>query len=146
MYEVFGEFDSAEEINACAAALKEEGDLENIKILAKENGIPDFLVEEYISGDMLDLTDVLNAALGKLDVEEEDYKNNQIPVAPIVDYLKTQCMDTVFARRVRNNDRKLEACMKLIEEKCKEVQRRDNRHWVADMTVFQWAKEYYLEG
>ena len=37
MFEVFGNMDSVEEINACAAGLLEEGDTERIGDLAREN-------------------------------------------------------------------------------------------------------------
>lgn len=41
MFDVFGNFDSVEELNACAKGLLEEQDLEHLKVLAEENGIPD---------------------------------------------------------------------------------------------------------
>ncbi|MDY2753403.1 MAG: hypothetical protein SOV22_07440, partial [Blautia obeum] len=80
MYEIFGNFDNYEEINACAAGLKAEGDTENLKKLAKENGIQEDFVELYMDGMTEELTDWMNAAMGKLDVEGAEYKNNQIPV------------------------------------------------------------------
>lgn len=39
MFDKFGEFDSAEELNKAAEGLKEEGDKESLIELAKENGI-----------------------------------------------------------------------------------------------------------
>lgn len=42
MYKVFGQMDT-EELNACAKGLREEGDNDRIRLLAKENGIPEFL-------------------------------------------------------------------------------------------------------
>ena len=39
MFDKFGEFDSAEELNRAAAAQKKEGDYEAIYALAKEDGI-----------------------------------------------------------------------------------------------------------
>ena len=39
MFERFGEFDSAEEINLTAEGLKTEGDMESLLVLAEENGI-----------------------------------------------------------------------------------------------------------
>lgn len=68
MYEIFGNFDSCEEINACAAGLKAEGDMENLKKLAKENGIPKDFAELYMDGTTEELTDWMNAAIGKLDI------------------------------------------------------------------------------
>lgn len=146
MYDVFGNFDSVEEINAAAAGLLEEGDQEHIRQLAKENGIPDFFAEEFIAGHMSKLTDSMNAAIGKIEIEAAEYKNNQIPVEPIADYLKSQCDKESFAVAVRRRTKNIKDCMKQIEEKCKEIQRTQKRHWVADMTVFKWAKDYFMEG
>ena len=52
MYEIFGEFNGVDELNESALGLRNEGDLENIKVLAKENGIPECYVEMFIAGDM----------------------------------------------------------------------------------------------
>ena len=69
MYDIFGNMDSIEEINACALGLLQEGDTERIKELAKENGIPEFFAQDMIEGRSKELTDNLNAAMGKLDIE-----------------------------------------------------------------------------
>lgn len=146
MYETFGNFDTHEEINACAAGLMAEGDTEHIKLLAKENGLNEFMTQAYIDGMSDELTDWMNAAMGKLDVESEEYKNNQIPVEPVVDYLKTLCIEMNFALAVRSKNKTLKECMIRIENKCKEIQKSTGKHWVADLTVFHWARDYYLEG
>ena len=39
MFDLFGEFDSAEELNLAAAGQREQGDREALISLAKENGI-----------------------------------------------------------------------------------------------------------
>lgn len=62
MYDIFGNMDSIEEINACALGLLEEGDTERIKELAKENGIPEFFTQDMIEGRSKELTDNMNAA------------------------------------------------------------------------------------
>lgn len=146
MYDIFGNMDSIEEINACALGLLEEGDTERIKELAKENGIPEFFVQDMIEGRSKELTDNLNAAMGKLDVEAADYKNNQIPVEPILDYLKSQCTDEYFAVCVRRRTKSVKKCMELIEDNCKKIQKDTGKHYVADMTVFEWARDYFLEA
>ena len=45
MFEKFGEMSSYTEINELAANLLQEGDIDSLKELAKENGIPDDYVE-----------------------------------------------------------------------------------------------------
>ena len=74
MFEKFGEFDSFGEINELAENLFNEGDLESIRIVAKENGIPDDFAEMYIEGDIPVLCDAMTAAVGKLDAEAADMK------------------------------------------------------------------------
>lgn len=88
MYDIFGNMDSIEEINACAAGLLQEGDGERILELAEENGIPEVFAQDLIEGRSTELTDCMNAAIGKLDVEAAGYKNNQIPVEPDLGLLK----------------------------------------------------------
>lgn len=146
MYDIFGNMDSVEEINACASGLMQEGDTERVKELAKENGIPEFFSQDLIEGRSTELTDWMNAAMGKLDVEAEGYKNNQIPVEPILDYLKSQCVEEDFARCVRHRTKSISECMKKIEDNCKKIQKDTGKHYVADMTVFGWAREYFLEA
>lgn len=48
MFEKFGEMSSYTEINELAANLLQEGDIDSLKELAKENGIPDDYVEMYL--------------------------------------------------------------------------------------------------
>lgn len=145
MYEIFGNFDSAEEINACAEGLKAEGDKENLLNLAKENGIPEVFVEEYIAGRADEFTDWMNAAMGKLEVEAAEYKNNQIPVEPIIDYLKAECVKKSIAMAVRRRTKTVKDCMERIEKNCRKIQQESGKHYVADLVVFHWARDYFLE-
>lgn len=69
MFEKFGEMDSFEELNELAENLFNEGDIESIKIMAKENGIPEDYAEMYIDRIIPFLSDALIAANGKLDLE-----------------------------------------------------------------------------
>ena len=69
MYEKFGEFDSWEEINKAAQAQLEEGDLDAIKEIAKENGLDPEDVEDFCTGTIEELTTPTLAAIGKLDAE-----------------------------------------------------------------------------
>ena len=111
MFDRFGEFDSHEEINELAENLFNEGDLESISVLAKENGIDADMVEAYVSGDTDQLCDVLDAALGKLEVEEKDLKPQEL-MSDWLDYLKSQCMENdELARAVRKKNKSLKGCI-----------------------------------
>ena len=74
MFEKFGEFDSAAELNRAAAAQLAEGDEEAILMLAEENGIDREDAEDYIDGCVPELATPLMAALGKLELEKKDLK------------------------------------------------------------------------
>lgn len=74
MFEKFGEFDSAEEINRAAAAQKAEGDEEALVLLATENGIDREDAEDYMDGVIAELTTPALAASGKLRVEAKELK------------------------------------------------------------------------
>lgn len=145
MFDIFGEFNSAEEINLAAEGLKKEGDLENLIILAKENGIEEEFVQAFIEDYIPSITDVTNAAMGKLSVEKENIKS-QMPVRPIVDYLSTICIDESIARTVRSKKKSLKECIAEVEKKCKAECTRAKEQYIADMTVFKWARAYYMEG
>ena len=72
MFDKFGEFDSAQEINEAAAAQLAEGDTEAVYAIAEENGIDAEDADDLINGDIDELTNPLMAALGKLDLEEAE--------------------------------------------------------------------------
>lgn len=78
MFDKFGEFDSAAELNAAAEGLLKEGDTESIYTLAEENGIDREDAQDYITSAAMELTTPLMAAMGKLKVEAEDLKMDGI--------------------------------------------------------------------
>lgn len=111
MYERFGEFDSAEEINETAVNLRKEGDRESLKILAGENGIDEEIAELFLEGDLLYLCDAMSAAVGKIDVEAREMKAAEI-MADWADYIKARCFeDENMARAVRGKNRSLKGCI-----------------------------------
>lgn len=111
MYETFGQYDSAEELNATAEGLKTEGDLESLKILASENGISTEDAEDYMDGIAQEFATPLIAALGKLDVEEEDLKPYEI-MRDWVDYIRVRCTEDKEMRcQVMRKDKSLKGCI-----------------------------------
>ena len=111
MFDKFGEFDSYKEINTLAENLFNEGDQDSLMALAKENGIPEEMVEAYLQGEIAELCDPLTAALGKIEVEEADLKPEQI-MKDWVEYLKAQCMShEVAALQVRKKGKSLKGCI-----------------------------------
>ena len=92
MFDRFGEFDSAEEINETAVNLRKEGDAESLKELAKENGIDMDVAEAFMEGDLLFLCDKMTAAIGKLDIEAAGLDCAEI-MEDWVEYIKAQCLE-----------------------------------------------------
>ena len=74
MWEKFGEFDSAEELNRAALAQRNEGDTEAVRTLAEENGLDPEDAEEFLAGDVDFLALPFNAAVGKLTVERKELR------------------------------------------------------------------------
>lgn len=114
MFEKFGEFNSAEEINATAEGLKEEGDTESLYVMAKENGLEKEDVDDYLDGYTNELVNPLMAALGKIAVEEENLKPKHIMV-DWVNYIKTQCAEKeAVAISVRMRGKSIKGCIATI--------------------------------
>ena len=114
MFDKFGEFNSAEEINECAAGLKDEGDEQSLYDLAEENGLAKEDVEDYLDDVVDELCNTSMAALGKLEVEEKALKVTHVMV-DWTSYIKTQCIkDEMMARAVRMKEKTLVGCMGAI--------------------------------
>ena len=111
MFEVFGNFNSCEEINKTAEGLLNEGDIDNIYVLAKENGIDKEDAQDYIDDIVDELCNPLMAAFGKLQVETEDLKPYEI-MNDWIEYIKSRCSEAdEVARAVRRSDKSLKGCM-----------------------------------
>ena len=63
MFDKFGEMDSYKEINELAENLFNEEDMDSIRELAKENGIPEDFVAMYLEGMIPELCDSTTAAV-----------------------------------------------------------------------------------
>lgn len=111
MFDKFGEFNSCEEINELAKNLLNEGDVDSLKTMTKENGIPEDFAEMYIQGVIPALCDRLTAAVGKIEVEAAELKPKEI-MEDWVEYLKGQCMESEeIALAVRRKGKSLKGCI-----------------------------------
>lgn len=150
MYEIFGEFDSYEEINLCAAGLKSEGDIQNLLVLANENGISEEIAKRYINGDMQELTDPYEAMCAKLELELKESKINVAPAQAIVDYLMIiACEKQSLALGIRKKGKSLEKCCEEIGEEAKKLVKEQKGLQTVnmpDLTVFKMAELYYTRG
>jgi hypothetical protein len=111
MFDKFGEFNSAEELNMAAAGQKEQGDLEALIALAIENGLDKEDAEDYMDGLVDELATPCTAALGKIKVESEELKPKEI-MEDWVEYIKVQCIEKPeVAERVREKGKTLKGCI-----------------------------------
>jgi hypothetical protein len=111
MFEKFGEFDSAEELNRAAEGLLNESDEKSLYALAEENGIDREDVEDYIEGFVEELTNTSLAAMGKIDIECKGLKIEEI-LEDWVEYIKARCIDsTEVAIAVRKKGKSLNGCI-----------------------------------
>lgn len=111
MFDKFGELNSFGEINELAENLFNEGDIESLKAMAKENGIQNEFVKMYLQGDIPVLCDPLTAAMGKIDVEVAELKPKEI-MEDWVEYLRGQCMENeILAYQVRKKGKSMKGCI-----------------------------------
>ena len=111
MYNIFGEFDSAEEINQTAVSLRKEKDRDSLLTLAAENGIDYEIAEAFMSGELLFLADDMAAAIGKIEVEAAELQPTEI-MADWVEYLKARCFESEeVAKAVRQKGKSLKGCI-----------------------------------
>lgn len=111
LFNEFGNFNSAEEINQKAAELLAAGDAKAIRRLAEENGIDKEDAEAYVDGDEEMLCTDLMAALGKLDVEAKELEIGGV-LNDWTNYIRDLCMDEkVMVSAVRRKDKSLAECM-----------------------------------
>ena len=114
MFDKFGEMSSYAEINELAANLLQEGDLDSLKELAKENGIPDDYVEMYLEEAIPSLCDSTSAAIGKIDMECAELKPKEL-MLDWVEYIKGLCMENeMIAHQVRKKGKTLQGCIAVL--------------------------------
>lgn len=117
MFEKFGEFDSAEELNRAAAAQKAEGDLEALIALAVENGIDKEDAEDYMDDVVEDLVTPKTAAMGKLDLEKKDLKLSGVLLDWVQELVAMVMESDEFAGAVRKKGKSLAGYIALTAEK-----------------------------
>lgn len=111
MFEKFGELNSAEEINRKAEELFNMQDLDGIRALAAENGIPHEYAQAYCEGDLPELCDRLTAAVGKLEVEGQEIVMVGV-MEDWLNYIQAQCMESEeMAAAVRKKGKNLKDCL-----------------------------------
>lgn len=116
MFDKFGEFDSADEMNRAAAAQRKEGDNEAILAIAEENGIDREDAIDFIDGCVAAFVTPLMAAYGKLDIEAKEMKPYEI-MEDWLQYIKLRCAEEPeMAVAVRRKGKSLKGCIAALME------------------------------
>ena len=116
MFGKFGEFNSAEEINRKAEELFNMQDLDGIRALAAENGIPHEYAQAYCEGDLPELCDRLTAAVGKLEVEEQEI----VMVGVMEDWNLKDCLGKLLLWSLMNQKKVDKGVLASAEKQIKE--------------------------
>lgn len=136
MFDVYGNFNSAAEINQKAEALRKEGNKAGLLTLARENGIPEELAEAFYAGEMIYFTEDMMAAVGKIEVEAAEVPQES---AEWVSALKQTCFESrEMDKAIRRSDKTLKECLEYLQKSLQET---------PDMTKEEVKKvmyEYYL--
>lgn len=116
MFDKFGEFDSADEMNRAAAAQRKEGDNEAILAIAEENGIDREDAIDFIDGCVAAFVTPLMAAYGKLDIEAKELQPYEI-MEDWLQYIKLRCAEEPeMAVAVRRKGKSLKGCIAALLE------------------------------
>lgn len=116
MFDKFGEFNSAAEINEVAEKLKTEGDESSLIALAEENGIDKEDAEDYMDGCTDVLATPLMAAVGKLSLEKKEYKLGGVLLDWIDDLIDMCSENKEMVAGVRRKGRGLDGYIALLAE------------------------------
>lgn len=135
MFEKFGEFDSAEELNRAARGFWEEGDTESLKAMAAENGIDQEDVTDYLDGCTKELATVSMAAFGRLLAEEqqEELPEEEKMVGKVLfEMTRSLCLQEEFNHAVmKKGKRVLDIYRGMREEAGRHQSKRENGHTTA---------------
>lgn len=152
MFEKFGEFGSVKELNMVADGLLNEGDIKSLKELAKENGIDEGDLQDYIDGYAEDLATVSSAALGRLEIEKEEIAKIENPMERmaqkvILTMLQGMCTEADIAAAVVKKGKRVTQ----IFEKMKSVAEKHKKGNIGmscgtDRQLCNIIRSYYLES
>ena len=148
MFDIYGDMETAAEINDVARSLKEEGERKNLDKLCAENGIDAELAEMFWNGEIDFITDSLMAAVGKLDMEVKEAKGQNGYLESIANFLKAEAeKDEKIAIAIRKKGKKLTEAYKAVENEARKRKKSGSNCVVMrDKDVFEIVEKYYKEG
>lgn len=142
----FGDFRSAEELNQCAAGLKAEGDIENLKALAEENGIDPDMAQLFIDGEIPELCDDETLALARLN---EELNSPSLPMqekhlieSVIKPYLDSVVTDPDIRRAILDGKHTMLEIAKQMWHEASKI-KVNNGAFIPDEEIRDKTEEYY---
>lgn len=114
MYEKYGEFDSAEELNQKANELKAEGDRDGVIALAEENGLDTEDAADFYDGKIEELTTPILAALGKIAAESAKLEMFGVFDDWAAEMIALCTEEEEFAKAVRRKGKNLTSCFAAV--------------------------------
>lgn len=97
MFDKFGEFGSAEELNKAAEGFKNEGDIKSLYELAEENGISKEDVADYMDGYVDKFASEMMAALGRMEVVKKELEKENDTITKSAVYYILLFMDAMLS-------------------------------------------------
>lgn len=119
LFPKFGEMDF-EGLNEAAEGLKEEGDMENLKVLALENGLDPEDAEDYAAGDVKQLATLRQAALGRIKVQEEKTKIPRTAAGIIYGMARAMTTDPEACRAFMEKGSRIDKVWSELEKKARD--------------------------
>lgn len=111
MFEKYGYFETAEEINKKATELLSAGNKAGVMELAKENGVENEIADIFCSGEIDYICDNETASIGKIDIEVIELQPQEI-FKDWVEYIKASIYkDKNMAIAVRKKDKSIKECI-----------------------------------
>ena len=155
MFDKYGRMKSLQQLNEKAAMLKQEGDLEGLKALAKENGLCMVDAEWYMEGKS-QLAYLADAAMGRLRAELDGIDSREsIMICGMIGMLRQVVRDnTELQKAVMRSDKSAVDCLcRLMEALVQAPDRMPSdltpwgKHAIPDLSqksVREIVEEYYL--
>lgn len=152
MFDKFGEFDSAEEINKAAKGFKDEGDFNSIYALAEENGIDKEDAEDYVAGDVEELATPAMATMGRLEVEkreilkDKDVNKKMIRIT-IWQFVSTMAAEPDMQTAIMKKGKRIEGIYKAFEDGARKHKSGNcGVSYGTDRELQEIIRAYYVDG
>jgi|GEM_PF-2720031 len=155
MFDTYGKMTSLEQLNEKAALLKQEGDLEGLVTLAKENGLCMVDAEWYMEGRKSQLAYLDDAAMGRLRAELDGIDSrDSIMICGMIGMLRQVVRDnTELQKAVMRADKSAVDCLCRLMEVLVQTPDKlpDLTSWgklaipdLSQKSVREIVEEYYL--